>query len=116
MKISLGCDWMSIVPHWSQCILYSVGNVIWADEDLQIHALHFVSKLVIIYNIQLCDFPCITSYSICILVNVAMYFNYFTALPYGLQGVPVAKKYQMCRLWQLFVRLGQGKEATSKVL
>ena len=45
MEISLGSDWMSIIP---QCILYSVGNVAWADEDLQIHALYFVSKLVII--------------------------------------------------------------------
>ena len=36
--------------------LWSVSNVTWADEDLQIHALHFVSKLIIIYNIQLCDF------------------------------------------------------------
>ena len=63
----------------------------WVDEDLQIHALHFVS-LVINYNIQLCG---ITRYSITILVIVPMYFNYFNALLCGLQGVLVAKKYQM---------------------
>ena len=47
----------------------------WADEDIQINALHFVSKLVIIlqwsyiqYHVQLCDYHCIIWYSICILV------------------------------------------------
>ena len=46
----------------------SVGNVTWADEDLKNHALHFVSKLVIICHMQLCGFHCISGYSICILV------------------------------------------------
>ena len=67
----------------------------WADEDLQIHALHFVSKLVIFYNMQLCGFHCIIWYSICILVIVPMYFINFNILLCDLQGVPVAKKYQM---------------------
>ena len=70
-------------------------NVTWADEDLKIHALHFVSKLVIIINMQLCGFHCITRYSIFILVIVPMYFIYFIALLCGLQGVPVISKYPM---------------------
>ena len=42
----LGSDWMSLAPHgllWPQA---SVGNVTWADEDLENHALHFVSKFI----------------------------------------------------------------------
>ena len=95
MEISLGSDWMSIAPHWFQCILYSVGNVTWADEDLQIHALHFVSELTNLISMQLCGFHCIIWYSIYILVIVPMYFINFNALLCGLQGVSVAKKYQM---------------------
>ena len=59
------------------------------------HALHFVSKLVIIYNMQLCGFHCITWYSFCILVISPMYFYCFNALLFVPQQVPVAKKYQM---------------------
>ena len=29
-------------------LLHSVGSVTWVDEDLQINALHFVPKLVMI--------------------------------------------------------------------
>ena len=86
---------MSIMPHWLPCCLWPVGSVTWADEDIQIHALHFVSKLVIIYNMQLCGFHFIIWYSICILVMFPMYFIYFNALLCGPQGVPVDKKYQM---------------------
>ena len=39
MEISLYSDWMSIAPYWSQCVLYSVGNLTWEDEDLQVHVL-----------------------------------------------------------------------------
>ena len=84
------------MPHWFQQAQASVGNVTWADEDLYNHALHFVSKLDIIYNMQLCGFHYITWYSICILVIFLMYFYYFNALPCVPQGVPVANKYQMC--------------------
>ena len=68
METPQGSDLMPIVPHWFQWPQASVGNVTWADEDLQNHALHFVSKLFFLFNMQLCGFHCINGYSICILV------------------------------------------------
>ena len=53
-----------------------------------------MSKLVIIYNMQLCGFHCIPRYSICIVVIFPMYFYHLLVLPCAPQGVPVANKYQ----------------------
>ena len=44
---------------------------------------------------QLCGFHYIIWYNICILVIIPIYFNCFIAIPCGLQGVSVSKKYQM---------------------
>ena len=44
---------------------------------------------------QLCDFHCITRYSICIVVIFPMYFYCFGVLPYVPQGVLVVNKCQM---------------------
>ena len=95
MEICHGFDWMSIMPHWSQCILYSVGNMTWADEDLQIYALHFVSKLNNSISMQLRGFHCIIWYRICILVIIPIYFINFTAILCDQEPVAVANKYQM---------------------
>ena len=74
METPQGSDWMPIAPHWFQWPKASVGNVTWADEDLKNHALHFVSKLSFLFNMQLCGFHCINGYSICFLVIFPMYF------------------------------------------
>ena len=95
MEIFPSSDWMSIMLLWFQCFWQSVGNVTWADEDLQINALHFVSKLVTSISMQLCGFHCIIWYSICILAIIPLSFNCFMAILCGLQGVSVTKKYHM---------------------
>ena len=63
----------------------------------------FVSKLVIIYNMQLCGFHYITWYSICIMVIFPMYFYCFGVLPCVPQGVPVPNKCQMSLDINIFV-------------
>ena len=80
---SLQCDlgrWRPLKPRFALCV-----------------------KLVIIYNMQLCGFNCITWYSICILVIFPMYFYCFNAVLCVPQGVHVANKYQM---WSYVMIIG----------
>ena len=78
--INKSTDWLSNVPHRLQYILQSVGNVTWADEDLQINALHFVPKLVILLQLHIiCNYVSSTALSGTVFV-FKLFSHYFLSV------------------------------------
>ena len=64
---------MPIIPYWFLCIGPSVGNVVLADEECQINALHFVPKLSFpVYWHQICLYVASTGIQYSILCNIKL--------------------------------------------
>ena len=75
---------------WSQGHAWSEEGHAWQRYGWSMSGhVHILLECILVYNVQLCGFQCITGYSICILV-IFVYFYWFTALSCVPQGVHVA--------------------------